>query len=159
MIKITKLTNSKAKDFFELYKSLVHSDFGEWSTESKNKWINDDYSLSFWKSKIKEDIPVFIAEEKNKMVGYVAVEAINFGVVYIGWIGVLKEYRKSGVGNDLLKEVEKWSKNNNYHKLELETQIKELLPFFTKYGFLLEGVRKNSWQKLDNYMFGKILTE
>lgn len=157
MIKISQLKNNQVKDFYQLYKSLVLSDFKEWNNTSKNKWLKEDYSPSFWKNQIKVGVPVFIAQDNGRLVGYVAIEAINFGVVYLGWIGVLKEYRKTGVGKDLMLEVEKWGKGNNYHKIELETQIKELLPFFIKQGFVLEGIRKNSWQKLDNYMFGKSL--
>lgn len=91
------------------------------------------------------------------MIGFVLLEGINFGVGYLGWIGVLKDYQKKHIGGKLIEAMEQWSRNNGIHKIELETQEPELQYFYEKNGYILEGIRKNSWQHLDNYMFGKTL--
>lgn len=156
-MKITQISQDKSNDFFELYKEIVESDFKEWTLESKTEWLTKKYSASFWRNVLEDDMPIFVAFEKNKMVGYVALESITSGVGYLGWIGVLKKYRTKGLGADLMSEMEKWCVKNRLHKIELETQIEELTPFFEKQKYVLEGIRKNSWQHLNNYMFGKIL--
>ena len=155
-IKIIKIDEKQAKNFFDLYKAIVKADFKEWTDEYKKQWLEQEYSIDYWKELLSENkLPVFVAFDNEEMVGYLAVESIAYGVVYIGWVGVLKEYRKKGIASRLMAEIEKWSKAKKFHKLELETQIKTLLPFFEEQEFVLEGVRRNSWQKLDNYMFGK----
>lgn len=158
-IKITQIYREQTEQFFNLYKAVVNSDFKEWTEQSKKQWLEQEYNIDYWKKLLAEAaLPVFAAFDGEKMVGYIAVEGINYGVVYIGWVGVLKEYRGQGIAGRLMAAVEKWAKDKKFHKLELETQIKTLLPFFEKQGFTLEGVRKNSWQKLDNYMFGKSIS-
>lgn len=155
-IKIIQIDEKQAEEFFKLYKTVVESDFKEWTNKSKKQWVEQEYNVDYWKKLLSENkLPVFVAFDNEEMVGYLAVESITYGVVYIGWVGVLKEYRKKGIASRLMTEIEKWTKVNKFHKLEFETQIKTLLPFFEEQGFILEGIRKNSWQKLDNYMFGK----
>lgn len=155
-IEITRVGGEQAEQFFDLYKTIVTSDFEEWTEKSKKQWLEQEYNIDYWKNLLAEAaLPVFAAFDGEKMVGYIAVEGINYGVVYIGWVGVLKEYRGRGIAGRLIGTIGKWAKDKKFHKLELETQIKAILPFFEKQGFTLEGVRKNSWQNLDNYMFGK----
>lgn len=155
---ISKINKTQVRDFFELYKELVVTDFKEWNEESKQKWLEEDYSPEFWNRVIENGCPVIVALDGQRMISYVAIEHLTFGVAYLSWMGTLPNYRKKGVTRDLLKVLEKWCNENGIHKIELETQVTELLPYFEKLGFVLEGVRKNSWQKLDNYMFGKVVT-
>ncbi|MFA5894471.1 MAG: GNAT family N-acetyltransferase [Candidatus Shapirobacteria bacterium] len=153
--KISQIGTDKVNEFFELYKVLVGTDFKEWSEEAKNKWLTEDYAPEFWNRILNNGCPVLVAYDGDKMVSYIAIEHLTFGVAYLSWMGTLSDYRKKGITRELVAELENWCKQNNIHKIELETQVTELLPYFEKLGFSLEGVRKNSWQKLDNYMFGK----
>lgn len=154
---IKQIDHTQAEEYFNLFKTIIESDFKEWNGESKKVWLSEQYSLEFWKNLLKTNLPVFVAFDGEKMVGFVAVESLTFGVAYLGWVGVMTEYRKNGLGTELFREIEKWCMEHNIHKIELETQVKKLLPFFKKQGYVLEGIRKNSWQHLDNYLFGKIL--
>lgn len=157
-MKIKIISEPQISEFFELFKEIVYSDFEEWTDESKRKWIEDDYSLEFWKKLISEDkLPVFVAFEDGKMLGYLAIESIDYGVAYLGWVAVLNKFRGRGIARKLFVEAEDWAIKKGQHKTELETQVINLLPLFIKLGYELEGVRKNSWQNLDNYMFGKTL--
>lgn len=156
---ISQLKEDQINDFFTLFANIVRSDFKEWTEESKEKWLKEDYSLDFWKNLVNEGkCPIFIAYDGPKMVGYVVIETLNFGVAYLGWIGVLKDSRSRGVARELVATLELWCKKNNVHKIELETQVINLIPFFIKLGFMFEGVRHQSWQSLDNYMFGKVVS-
>lgn len=157
---IFQLKVDQVNEFFVLFEEIVWSDFKEWTKESKEKWLKEDYSPDFWKNLVQDGkCPIFVALEGTKMVGYVAIETLNFGVAYLGWVGVLKDRRRKGLAKEIVTTVEKWAKEHQVHKIELETQVIDLLPFFLKLGFSLEGVRPNSWQNLDNYMFGKVLRD
>ena len=154
--RISQLKPDQVDAFFTLYEQIVWSDFKEWTKESKERWIKEDYSPDFWKNLVQEGkCPVFVAYEGEKMIGYVAIETLNFGVAYLGWVGILKDHRGKGLAREIVSASEEWGKRTGVHKIELETQVIDLLPFFLKLGFTLEGVRHNSWQGLDNYMFGK----
>ncbi len=157
-IEIVLLKKERAKELFDLYRKTVESDFKEWTEESKNKWLEKDYSPDYWRKLLTEGkLPVFAAFDGDNMIGYVTLEGIIFGVAYLGWIGVLKKYQGKGVGRKLMQSMESWCKKEGLHKIELETQIVDLINFFKKQGYVLEGTRKNSWQHLDNYMFGREL--
>lgn len=158
-MKVTKLKKENIEHFFTLYKQIVTESFEEWTNESKNRWLTNDYSPKFWTKLLEENkCPVFLIEKNNQYIGLAAIEDIDYGVAYLGWIGVLKTHQRQGLSNILMNTVIDWCKQQqNIHKIELETQILKLQPYYEKYGFVLEGVRKKSWQKLDNYMFGKVL--
>ncbi len=156
-IVISKLGINQTQDFFNLFKKIAKDDFARWTSESKKAWFDDQYNINFWNKITQEGLPIFVAILNDQMIGYVAIEDINFGVAYLGWVGVMKEYQFQGIGSRLMTEVEKWCRKNNIHKIELETQEPELRKFYEKHNYILEGIRKNSWQNLDNYMFGKVL--
>jgi len=155
---ISRLEKEEVESFYELFKSIAKSDFNGWTQESKEKWFLDDYSIDYWRTLLKEDkLPIFVAKDGEDLIGYVMLEGINFGVAYLGWIGVLKSHQNMKIGGKLIEEMINWCKRNNLHKIELETQEIHLQHFYEKHGFVLEGIRKNSWQNLDNYMYGKML--
>lgn len=156
-ILISKLSINQTQDFFNLFKRVAEDDFARWTSESKKTWFEEQYNLNFWNKITQEGLPIFVAKLNDQMIGYVAIEDINFGVAYLGWVGVIKDYQFHGIGSMLMNEIEKWCKENNIHKIELETQEPELRNFYEKHNYTLEGIRKNSWQNLDNYMFGKVL--
>lgn len=155
-VRILLVKEEDVNTLFDLYKQTVNESFDEWTQESKSQWFSKDYSPKFWKELItNEELPVFAAYDDINMIGYAAIESITSGVAYLSWIAVLSDKKKNGIGSMLMRAIEDWCKEKGLHKIELETQIETLRPFFEKHGFVLEGVRKNSWQNLDNYMFGK----
>lgn len=157
-VTIARIDNTKAENFFELYKAITEADFNNWPREIKDRWYSVDYSLGYWEDILAEgELPIFVAFNNITMLGYVVLKNINFGVGHIGWVGVLKEFQGKGIGKQLLNTIEEWAKENGIHKLELEVQEPKLQAFYKKQGYVLEGIRRNSWQHLDNYMFGKVL--
>ncbi len=158
LMTISNLSSQHISRFFTLYKQIATESFEEWSTESKQHWFSVDYSPQAWKEMLQNKYPIFVASQGKTFVGFSAIESIDYGVAYLGWIGVLKSHQKQGIGDTLMKQTIDWAqKEPKIHKIELETQIQALQPFYEKHGFTLEGIRKKSWQMLDNYMFGKIL--
>lgn len=158
-VEIKQISTKKVLSFFKLYKQIVNESFHEWTEQSKQHWLKEDFSLKFWTELLeKNEVPIFVAIVDGSYIGFAAFEHLNYGVAYLSWIGVIKTYQRQGIGDALMKTAITWcKKQKSIHKIELETQIPQLRSFYKKHGFEFEGVRKKSWQKLDNYMFGKIL--
>jgi len=106
---------------------------------------------------IKDKAPIFVAFDGDRMVGYIVVESMHYGVMYLGWVGVLESYRKQGIARKLFKSAEEWGGNNGFHKSEFETQVIGLLPLFIKQGYSLEGVGKIVGKDLITICLVKIL--
>jgi len=61
-------------------------------------------------------------------------------------IGVISSYAGKGIGKLLLREGEKWAKNNGVTRLELTvmTHNTNAVKLYEKVGFVKEGVKKKS---------------
>ena len=91
-VTIARIDNTKAENFFELYKAITEADFNNWPREIKDRWYSVDYSLGYWEDILAEgELPIFVAFNNITMLGYVVLKNINFGVGHFGWVGVLKE--------------------------------------------------------------------
>lgn len=53
-------------------------------------------------------------------------------------VAVLKDYRKHGIGRELMKYIETIAKNNGYSKATLNGQI-QAQPFYESLGYKAEG--------------------
>ena len=71
---------------------------------------------------------IFVAEDDNKVVGYIgcvnylAFELENEGMKIIA-LAVSKEYRRKGIGTQLLKTAEQWAKENNVEVVLLNSGL------------------------------------
>ena len=71
---------------------------------------------------------IFVAEDDNKVVGYIgcvnylAFELENEGMKIIA-LAVSKEYRRNGIGTQLLKTAEQWAKENNIEVILLNSGL------------------------------------
>ncbi|NJK34271.1 MAG: GNAT family N-acetyltransferase [Oscillatoriales cyanobacterium SM2_2_1] len=80
-------------------------------------------------------------------------------------IGVLKTFWGNGVGRSLIKVIEKWSVNNDCHRLELTvvTHNERAVRLYHKLGFLIEGVRQHSLLVddcyFDEYYMSKLVAQ
>ena len=160
MFNIRQIKVPELPDFFELFQHTISESFPEWNEISKQTWLSDYYSPELWLKLLnQEKMPIFVAfAPDNKMIGFVAIEHITFGVAYLSWIAVLSNFQNQGIGGQLIKVVENWClAQPKLHKIELETQLPSLESFYLQHGYILEGTRKNSWQHLSNYLFGKVL--
>lgn len=108
-----------------------------------------------------EQVRDFIAEQlRNKMPHYIAIE----GDMVIGWcdiasfnrpalahsgllrMGVLKEYRGSGVGAELMRIVLDKAKEMGIERVELDVRAdnERAVKFYKKFGFEVEGVKRKA---------------
>ena len=71
---------------------------------------------------------IFVACDGDKVVGYIgcvsylAFELDNEGIKIIA-LAVSKEYRRKGIGTQLLKTAEKWAKENNIEVILLNSGL------------------------------------
>ena len=85
---------------------------------------------------------IFVAEDDNKVVGYIgcvnylAFELENEGMKIIA-LAVSKEYRRKGIGTQLLKTAEQWAKENNIDVVLLNSGLlrEEAHVFYESQGY------------------------
>lgn len=119
--------------------------------EDNYKYDDDlilDWSLSekgkkyFLEKLSRERAVCFIAEDKERPIGYAACNARDFGYrkkkyLEIENIGVSPAYRSKGVGRQLVDEVKKWAKTNGYDRLYVNAYIDNIkaVAFYKRNGF------------------------
>ena len=67
--------------------------------------------------------------------------------------------RGIGIGSLLINHAKNYAESSECSAKELNVWEfnEDAMKFYEKHNYILEGIRKNSWQNLDNYMFGKVL--
>ncbi|MFP5115354.1 GNAT family N-acetyltransferase [Bacillaceae bacterium C204] len=111
---------------------------------------------------------IFVAEEKNVLIGYLIAlggnAKRNKHSVYVV-IGILSQYRGIGIGTKLFKHLEEWAANHNIHRLELSviTSNEAGLQLYKKMGFEIEGTKRHSLyidgEFVEEYYMSKLLVE
>jgi RimJ/RimL family protein N-acetyltransferase len=109
---------------------------------------------------------IFVAEEDNHLVGYVAA----FGGSYqrnrhCAYLvaGILRSHAGQGLGTRLFQEVDAWAQRQGLRRLELTVMTHNLagLALYRKMGFEVEGVKRNSLmvgnEPVDEFYMGKLL--
>ena len=110
------------------------SELGYLSSEEKIKEILDMVL-------IHDDHRLLVAETENKLVAYIhLICTMRIGsdpFVEVAAFVIHSDYRKKGIGRNLLKESEKWTDEKNYKYLRIRSNIirEEAYKFFTQQGF------------------------
>jgi RimJ/RimL family protein N-acetyltransferase len=80
-------------------------------------------------------------------------------------VGVLQAYSGQGIGTRLFREVEKWAREQELHRLELTvmTHNERAIHLYKKMGFEIEGTKRDSicvdGTYVDEYYMAKLLTD
>jgi ribosomal-protein-alanine N-acetyltransferase len=85
-------------------------------------------------------------DENNQIVGYAAVTVPAPGVeADVLTIGVIPEYRKSGIGRALMAQLERWSVDKKSNAMMLEVSVDNLgaIALYESIGYLKISERKN----------------
>jgi ribosomal-protein-alanine N-acetyltransferase len=77
-----------------------------------------------------------VAEESGKLVGYCSA-SMKGGSAHLISIGVLREYRRRGVGTSLLKHLIRFLRKGGVDELwlEVKSENKEAVSLYEKFGF------------------------
>lgn len=102
---------------------------------------------------------ILVAENEGELIGYIeghggSLKRNRYSVYVV--IGVLREYRNSGVGTELLKTLEAWAEKREIHRLELTVMEhnRPAMMLYAKQGFHVEGMRKHAL-----YVDGRFVNE
>ena len=86
---------------------------------------------------------------KSKVSGVVAIYKLlndSNNILWIGWLGVKKNYRKMGIGNSLLEYMENKARNEGYKSLKLYSndipERIEAMNIYEKRGYKITNIEK-----------------
>jgi ribosomal protein S18 acetylase RimI-like enzyme len=139
MIKISETTWEEIKDFNEKewYKADV---------EHYGKVVGWNEKKFFFK-----------ATEDEKIVGTITGK-YESGVIYIGDVITVQEFRRKGIGTMLINKAEEFGKSLGAHKMWLITgKDWSEVEFYKKLGFKIEGVLPNHHFHKDFVIFARLI--
>lgn len=131
-MKIIKMAQCHVPQIAELEKLCFNDPWSENSIASEL-----DNRLSCW----------LIASDDEKVVGYVGSQTV-LGETDMMNIAVHPDYRKQGVGKDLINALIEALKERNSHSLMLEVRSSNepAKSLYLKMGFEVVGIRKNYYR-------------
>ena len=105
------------------------------------------------------------AEVNSEIVGFLSADRgfanrIKHSAYIV--VGILKEYRGQGIGTSLFSKLMEWAEMNEITRLELTvmTNNETAINLYKKFGFEIEGVKKNSMKVdgkyVDEYYMAKV---
>ncbi|MCK9439377.1 GNAT family N-acetyltransferase [Patescibacteria group bacterium] len=132
------------KDVVELsYKSaMYHKKLTPYYDTSKD--VKEVLTKSLKKNIYSSNSCIFIAEENNKIIGYLLAFKVNrlemFKVKKAGLIAdvfIKEDYRRKGIGDKLIKECFDWFRGDkiSFAEINVEVSNKQAINFWNKKGF------------------------
>lgn len=109
------------------YESILFKGISEEASQKKNMSPITSFSL-------------FLKDQKE-VVGGISAASV-YGSLHIDSLWVSLRARKKGVATYLMKEVEKWGKENKTFFATVHTMDFEALPFYQKLGYSIEFIRE-----------------
>ena len=96
------------------------------------------------RSQYDENRPMYVYLEHGKIIGYYSLAFLENGNIEINNLSVLPEYSHLGIGEKLLEDAEKKTRELGKNKIEIgiveENQI--LRKWYEKHGFVHTGTKK-----------------
>jgi GNAT superfamily N-acetyltransferase len=108
-----------------------------------------------------KDAILLLAEEGKRIIGLATGMAREDGVGMLGFLGVRKKHRKTGVGLKLLRAFLEQTRKRKAHKVWLFTSpnLHMAIRLYVEEGFVPEGYMKRHSYGLDLIIYSKFLTE
>ena len=104
-IKIRKAKSDEISSVLEIASSL-----NEWFTENGVRHIEQDLEFQ----------AIFLAQASTEIVGFLSYFLYD-GIGHIGWMGVLGNHHRSGIGKKLYEQFEKEMKERNIDTVQVYT--------------------------------------
>jgi len=156
MVKIQEITNQMFESFYRCFESLMQEGYACFPPELKEYFIKKEYTLNnfiLWCER-KFRIIFLALDDQQRIIGFLVGDNSYGGVAFITWVGILPEYRKMGIGNQLLKTYEDHVKAKNAHLIELFT-YDGVKGFYEKNGFVEIGRREQGFFGQTNIIMNK----
>ena len=102
--------------------------------------FDNPYPVEVYSDLLKTDRLILTAYVNNEIAGFkVGYDRFQDDSFYSWMGGVLPEYRKQGVAEQLADHQEKWAKENGYNSIKLKTRKKHeaMIVFSSKRGFII----------------------
>lgn len=153
-MEIVSYKSDFAKEIADLFHDSVHFIASEDYTEEElNEWAPTPINYEYWKKRLDLKKP-FVAINDGKIVGFAELELNG----HIDCFYIHKDFKRLGIGKELMNVIEKDAKLNGCLKLFSEVSI-TAKPFFSSLGF--KSIKPNLVKKgkitLKNYLMEKIL--
>ena len=116
-----------------------------------------------WASR-SEDAEIFVAESDGRVVGFLMLEWPGTGwnrTAEIGWVAVLPENQRKGIGSALMARMEGHARNKGFRKVYVEPSVENKTPihFYVENGYKPEAIRKDWYRDgEDSVILGKRLS-
>lgn len=142
--------------------------------ESLREWLPDSFvspNINFiqrseylqnWQQQLQnKEVIYLLAEEHKQIIGLAAGRVREDGVSMLGFLGVRKEHRKTGVGSTLVKTFLEEAKKRKAHKVWLFTSpnLHPAIRLYVEEGFVPEGYMRRHSHGLDLIIYSKFLNE
>lgn len=98
------------------------------------KWTGLDY--------VDDHIKYYLARKNNKYVGITGIYYYDLDDAWIGWYGILREFRNNGFGRELLKKTVDLATAMNFKNIRLYTDFAgnhNAINLYEKEGFIGES--------------------
>lgn len=163
---IREITKDDASNFINLVKQVEkESEFMLFEPDERKITIEQQFKR-IESMQLEENSTIFIAENVDKLVGYLVVIGgsanRNKHSAYLV-IGVLKQFSGLGIGTKLFEKLQEWSVQHKIHRLELTVMNhnERAISLYKKAGFEIEGTKRNSLfvngTYIDEYYMSKLL--
>lgn len=138
------ITSAKAK-----YIKSYWNTFDEIASERKYLASTCAFSLEdtikFIENSIEKNIPYLFVIDKDKdtVIGWCDVQPKDIHIGYLG-IGILKDYRKKGIGKNLIGTILEKSKEYGYYFVELDVRYtnERAIQLYKSVGFKIVNIIK-----------------
>jgi GNAT superfamily N-acetyltransferase len=118
--------------------------------------------LQNWQQQLQnKEVICLLAEEDEQTIGLATGRVREDGVGMLGFLGVRKEHRKTGLGSAILKTFLEEATKRKAHKVWLFTSpaLHPAIRLYVEEGFVPEGYMRRHSFGLDLIIYSKFLEE
>ncbi len=120
-------------------KNKIHAGLRE-NNRSKCKWLKENISADITK---KDFIPMnFLAYDNEKLIGG-AIGFVEYNWYYLDLLWIDEQYRRIGVGTNLIRIIEKFAMSKKLTGVRVETWDFQARGFYEKMGYKIFGKINN----------------
>ncbi len=113
-----------------------------------------EYDFSFIKFKMDGNIEIGICDDGELIAG-LSAEMTAFRILYVSTVFVKEEYRRKGLGTQLMREMEKRAKELGANMIRLDTFDWQGKDFYEALGYQQVGHYTNEEDGFSEYFFLK----
>jgi ribosomal protein S18 acetylase RimI-like enzyme len=152
-----RICKFRKKDQDETYKFCM-SIFREFSVDTSEHVLLDDFAKFFGKPREA----FFLAKSGGRLVGCGGIKELGKLTAKLKMLYIHKDFRRSGIGSKILRELLRFAKENGYRMVVLDVGVnnKAAQGFYSAHGFeFFKPEPRKDWEetkKSDEYVFQRM---